>query len=260
MDRVAAVAAFQDGKMLWGRRRDNNKWTNPGGHLDKGELPRAGAKRELFEESGIDLPEGNFKFMRSEIVRTPKGKTIEVFGFKVNVPSNVSTSMKDDPDQEVHRWHWLPLKDRRLPEHVVDNLHSPDNVLLRGLNIPDKPLNKEAAVAIRTLRVIRPLTDDVLRQYMRYDRSRIEKKSGERMKGGLGDNTKDSKFNQKALKRGIKVEKEHTSDRKLSKEIAKDHLAEHPNYYKHLAKAEKNMRKEAANPKGFFDVYNSIFR
>ena len=44
---------------------------------------------------------------------------------------------------------------------------------------------------------------------------------------------------EKELKKGTKVEKEHTKSKSLAKRIAKDHLAEVPNYYSKLKKIEK---------------------
>jgi len=41
------------------------------------------------------------------------------------------------------------------------------------------------------------------------------------------------------LKKGIKVELEHTKDKKVAREIALDHLLEFPDYYDRLEKAEK---------------------
>lgn len=41
------------------------------------------------------------------------------------------------------------------------------------------------------------------------------------------------------LSKGIKVELEHTSDLKLAREIALDHLDEYPDYYDRLEKVEK---------------------
>lgn len=41
------------------------------------------------------------------------------------------------------------------------------------------------------------------------------------------------------LIKGIKVELEHTSDKKVAEEIALDHLNEKPNYYELLEKVEK---------------------
>ena len=64
------------------------------------------------------------------------------------------------------------------------------------------------------------------------------------VKGGLarklGITAKDVNKNQ--LKMGIKVEMEHTSDRKKAKQIALDHLAEYPKYYTGLNKMEKRMK------------------
>jgi GNAT superfamily N-acetyltransferase len=58
--------------------------------------------------------------------------------------------------------------------------------------------------------------------------------------GGLADKKSDKDFNKKNLKEGIKVEKEHTSDSDIAKEIAEDHLTEDPKYYKKLATIEKS--------------------
>ena len=41
------------------------------------------------------------------------------------------------------------------------------------------------------------------------------------------------------LKMGVKVEKEHTSDSKIAREIALDHLWEKADYYTRLKKVEK---------------------
>lgn len=43
---------------------------------------------------------------------------------------------------------------------------------------------------------------------------------------------------QRQLDKGIKVELEHTTDKEVAREIALDHIAEHPDYYDRLAKAE----------------------
>lgn len=61
----------------------------------------------------------------------------------------------------------------------------------------------------------------------------------EKLKGGKGDYRPDSDFDTKQLEIGTQHEMEHTKDRKLAKEIAKDHLSEDPNYYKKLKKIEK---------------------
>ena len=57
-------------------------------------------------------------------------------------------------------------------------------------------------------------------------------KDTEKLHGGAGDYHPDSDFDPEQLENGIKHEMEHTKDRKIAKEIAKDHLSEDPNYYK----------------------------
>lgn len=49
-------------------------------------------------------------------------------------------------------------------------------------------------------------------------------------------NPPKGKFNTHELAKGIKVEMEHTKDKKTAETIAKQHLAEDPNYYKKLKK------------------------
>lgn len=47
----------------------------------------------------------------------------------------------------------------------------------------------------------------------------------------------DSMFNKSQLKKGIKVETEHTNDKSIAKQIAKAHLTEEKDYYTKLKKA-----------------------
>lgn len=46
------------------------------------------------------------------------------------------------------------------------------------------------------------------------------------------------------IKKGIKVEREHTNSDSLAREIAKDHLFEIPDYYDRLDKMEKGAEKK----------------
>ncbi|TFH43852.1 MAG: hypothetical protein E4H01_11565 [Lysobacterales bacterium] len=61
----------------------------------------------------------------------------------------------------------------------------------------------------------------------------------DKIHGGKGDKAKPSDFDPDQLKMGIKVEMEHTKDRKLAREIALDHLSEDPRYYTKLKKVHK---------------------
>ncbi len=61
----------------------------------------------------------------------------------------------------------------------------------------------------------------------------------DKIPGGLADGRDPSEFNQAALRKGQKVESEHTSDPHMQIEIAMDHLAEDPKYYDKLETIEK---------------------
>lgn len=55
--------------------------------------------------------------------------------------------------------------------------------------------------------------------------------------GGKGDYKPDSDFDPIELKKGVEHEFEHTGNKIMAKEIAKDHLSEDPKYYTNLKKA-----------------------
>jgi hypothetical protein len=63
----------------------------------------------------------------------------------------------------------------------------------------------------------------------------------DKISGGLADNKTPKDFDKASLKKGIKVELEHTDDRQVAQEIAMDHLTEDPEYYDKLEKMEADM-------------------
>jgi hypothetical protein len=67
-------------------------------------------------------------------------------------------------------------------------------------------------------------------------RNNFYKKAVEKLKGGAGDNMPDCRYSRKELAKGVKHESEHTNNKGIAKEIAKDHLEENKHYYSMLAK------------------------
>lgn len=61
---------------------------------------------------------------------------------------------------------------------------------------------------------------------------------GDKIPGGLADKKKPVDFPPGALAQGVRVEMEHTSDPKIAKEIAMDHLMEDLQYYEKLKRVE----------------------
>jgi 8-oxo-dGTP pyrophosphatase MutT (NUDIX family) len=232
-----------------GKRRDNQKFTNPGGHLNPGEDPVKGAVREVKEETGLELDPHLFKHLETRIVTKKDGGKIEVHGFRVDLRHKPSTSMKQDPDGEVFRWQWIKT-DSDLG-HISENLHVPlkDNVLLTHI-LKDKPMRKHVKRfwdSARKMGVGDELKDKLLKegpqQYLQ--RKEREKKAAEVVSGGKADGKPDSDFREDQLKKGRKVEREHTNNPALANEISKDHLEEFPNYYTALGKMEDGLKKKA---------------
>jgi hypothetical protein len=62
----------------------------------------------------------------------------------------------------------------------------------------------------------------------------------EKLIGGKADYEPESDFDPDALSEGIQHEKEHTTSEEVASEIARDHLAEDPKYYKKLDEMEKS--------------------
>ncbi len=131
LKQIASIGVMSSGKLLMGRRRDNGRWTIPGGHCDAGEQPLQGALRELYEEAGIKAH--SLIRLGSERVTTFEGKQIVVHAFKLDTFTQ-TTTVRNDPDMEVHRWEWVDTFPH-LPLEVLTNLHSPKNVVLRYLGL-----------------------------------------------------------------------------------------------------------------------------
>jgi 8-oxo-dGTP pyrophosphatase MutT (NUDIX family)/GNAT superfamily N-acetyltransferase len=132
---VASVAVFNpEGKMLWGKRNDTGKWTLTGGHLNAGELPVKGAVRELFEEAGL-IPD-ELHDLGSEEVDSYDGKhKIKVHAFKAICGGKPHS--KNDPDKECDEWNWVDVTNNKVPDEILNNLHSPKNVTLKLLGMQD---------------------------------------------------------------------------------------------------------------------------
>lgn len=113
-----------------GKRKDNGKWTTPGGHVDaEDDDHHTAATRELFEEAGIK-PE--LKHLGESEVTAENGEKHQITMYEANKTGGITT--KHDPDDEVEKWEWIDTKNG-LPEEVNSNLHSPKNVLLEHYGI-----------------------------------------------------------------------------------------------------------------------------
>ena len=72
------------------------KWGVPAGKIEQGETPEEGAKRELFEETGIVVPCGSkFQYVHTLYVRQPHVE-FSFHVFKVDVDSTLHVHLNDE--------------------------------------------------------------------------------------------------------------------------------------------------------------------
>lgn len=69
-------------------------------------------------------------------------------------------------------------------------------------------------------------------------RDRVHVNIADLVPGGRADNMSPRDFDPDQLRKGVKVEMEHTNNPRMALEIAMDHLTEHPRYYDLLEKME----------------------
>jgi len=91
---VASIGVMDGDKLLMGKRKDNGKWTLPGGHLEAKEKPHCGALRELYEETGIVAQQLDTLGCQGVIGRD--GSTIMVHAYVLTASPETTTTL--DPD------------------------------------------------------------------------------------------------------------------------------------------------------------------
>ncbi|NET26909.1 NUDIX hydrolase [Okeania sp. SIO1I7] len=107
---VSVVPILPDGRIVLVRRRDNNKYALPGGMVEWGEDVTNTAKRELFEETGLEL---------------------------VKIRRLVGVYSAPDRDPRVHSINILVEADVRGEMNVQDTLEISDAQAFEVTSLPD---------------------------------------------------------------------------------------------------------------------------
>jgi 8-oxo-dGTP diphosphatase len=107
------VLVHHEGKVLLSKRWEKDGsfvWCMPGGHLEHGESLEGGARRETFEEAGIELGEMKIIVAGNQLVFLPKHYVWfgMVAPWKSGEPRNEEGRMTD--------WTWFPMDE--LPEPI----------------------------------------------------------------------------------------------------------------------------------------------
>lgn len=119
---VSALVFAGRNHILLGKRKGygNGQWALPGGRLELKEKFAECAKRELFEETGLDIPLEHFHFF---------GVTNDVFEdgahwvtvvYSVGLMNQVPVMVKE-PDK-CYEWRWFDLDPRGF-NPIPDNLY-----------------------------------------------------------------------------------------------------------------------------------------
>ncbi|MGB7442451.1 MAG: NUDIX hydrolase [Coleofasciculaceae cyanobacterium] len=94
---TSIIPILPDGRIVLVRRRDNGKWALPGGMVDWGENIPTTVKRELTEETGLELLEiSRLVGVYSEPDRDPRVHSISVL-----VEASVQGNMKTKDHREI---------------------------------------------------------------------------------------------------------------------------------------------------------------
>jgi len=96
-------------EILLGIRKGSHgagEWSVPGGHLELGETPRACARRELMEETGIN-GSGFSRLGWSNDVMPDDGLHYVTLFLRCRVPSGTEAQLKE-PDR-TEEWRWFEL-------------------------------------------------------------------------------------------------------------------------------------------------------
>jgi 8-oxo-dGTP diphosphatase len=116
---VVYVLLKRGGKILLGKRKNafgEGHYSTPAGHIEKEETVFECAKRELFEETGLEVEE--FEFVCVRLL-----KPYEIRGVKADryvafcvTPKNWKGEPKNMEPEKNEGWGWYPLDD--LPEPI----------------------------------------------------------------------------------------------------------------------------------------------
>lgn len=111
----------------------SNDWCIPGGHVDPGETFLQAAKRELFEETGIDMSESLLIPVGKYI---PKRKGIEIHYFMCYIDDQTPVNILVDAEEETGS-EWInPYTELDLYNFIFDMKDNIKRIL--GIEVPDE--------------------------------------------------------------------------------------------------------------------------
>lgn len=135
--KYADVLLFRGGKLLILQRAGEHMnytpdWCIPGGHVDEGEDFRTAAQRELFEETGIDVPEDTL--MEVGVAKT---KNAEIHYFMGHVDDESPAFVVVDGEEEIGSMWIDPVTELEDYDFIFDMKDNIKKIL--GLEVRPNP-------------------------------------------------------------------------------------------------------------------------
>ncbi|RLI98177.1 MAG: hypothetical protein DRP00_02505 [Candidatus Aenigmatarchaeota archaeon] len=116
------VLIIKDGKVLLGKRNEEpgkNTWSLPGGKLEFGETFEVCAKREVKEETGLDVDDLEFSSLRNDRFEKQQFVTLGLEAGKfLGEPKN--------KEEQITAWRWFDLNG------LTDNLFPPSRNIIEN--------------------------------------------------------------------------------------------------------------------------------
>lgn len=136
--KYADVLLFRGGKLLILQRAGEHMnytpdWCIPGGHVDEGEDFRTAAQRELFEETGIDVPEDTL--MEVGVAKT---KNAEIHYFMGHVDDESPAFVVVDGEEEIGSMWIDPDTELEDYDFIFDMKNNIKKIL--GLEVQPSPV------------------------------------------------------------------------------------------------------------------------
>lgn len=136
MKRIGTVAVMKQGRLLIGKRSDTGRWCMPGGHVEDGETPVQGARRELEEETGISVDAADLKPISAKVVTGYSGKQLQIYSYLLETDKEVTRTEGTDPG-EAHDWAWINIENGLPPDiQAAWNNFSDPTLEALGLRVP----------------------------------------------------------------------------------------------------------------------------
>ncbi len=216
--------------------------------------PVEGFLRQSFKdklaESGMNIPEE----LADEIVDSQVAQCVPIFHHLASMHGD--NQAQESHEDRVHAVAMSVTGDAMINFMKAGHQIHEDSVREIALWLRDRIKNRVRRGQVKVPEV--KLEDLATEEAIRIAPAIVRALDGygDQVHGGRADNVPESNFDQDQLRQGTEHETEHTDDRRIASEIARDHLVEDPRYYDHLKAIENN---DQESPAVYFDDNGAMY-